>query len=91
MEKNLEQMRKEVDNIDTKISELLQERLNIITEVGRYKIINNIPILAATVEQHKLQRINSDLPEAYKRYIVKIFGFIFDVSKEYQEDLKHKK
>jgi len=91
MERNLEQMRKEVEVIDEQISKLLQERLDIITEVGRYKITNCIPISAATVEQHKLQKINSKIPEAYKRYIVKIFGFIFDVSKEYQEDLKHKK
>ena len=41
----LEQLRKQIDNLDFKILDLLSERMEIVREIGAYKKENNITIL----------------------------------------------
>ncbi len=40
----LEQYREQIDSIDTQLLELLSKRMNIVGEIGKYKIENNVTI-----------------------------------------------
>lgn len=42
--KNLENLRKQIDDIDQKIVSLLAKRMEIVKRVGKYKRENNLPI-----------------------------------------------
>lgn len=80
---NLEDYRKDIDNIDQKIVSLLDERLNTCKEIGKYKKENNLPVLDSKREEEKIKSIkdneltNSDL-------IAQIYEKIMEVSKKVQ-------
>ena len=41
----LTEMRREIDEIDDRILNLLSKRMSVAREIGRYKVANNIPVL----------------------------------------------
>ncbi|OGF21465.1 chorismate mutase [Candidatus Falkowbacteria bacterium RBG_13_39_14] len=41
---NLDELRKEIDNIDREIFLLLKKRFDVVKKVGEYKKKNNLPI-----------------------------------------------
>jgi chorismate mutase len=54
---NLDQLRKEIDEIDTRIIELLTKRMDVVKRVGVYKTARNIPPLDEKRWQEVLERI----------------------------------
>ena len=47
---NLDKHRKEIDKIDDNIIELLEQRFNLVVEIGQYKKENNLPVFDAKRE-----------------------------------------
>ncbi|CAN5173238.1 hypothetical protein BH09PAT2_BH09PAT2_00700 [soil metagenome] len=45
MNQNLDLLRKQIDQIDGMIINLLKQRMSIVSEVGQYKKRNNLPAL----------------------------------------------
>jgi len=54
---DLSQLRRRIDDLDRKIVELLNERANVVVDVGRVKQADGTPIYAPDREQAVLQRI----------------------------------
>ena len=52
--KTLEESRIEIDEIDNKIIELYEKRMQVVKDVVQYKIENNIPILDANRDSSKV-------------------------------------
>ena len=52
----LEESRIKIDEIDTKIIELFEERMTTVLEVIKYKIENNIPVLDSNREAAMLNK-----------------------------------
>ena len=44
---DLKELRQQIDEIDTKIIALYEQRMEIVKQVSIYKIANNIPVLDA--------------------------------------------
>ena len=42
---DLDDYRKKIDEIDQKMTELFEERMNVVMKVGEYKKANNLPVL----------------------------------------------
>jgi len=55
--KELDLLRKRIDEMDKQIVELLNERAKIVIEVGKTKLANNTPVYAPDREQAVLERI----------------------------------
>lgn len=87
--KELEKLREEIDEIDTKIIYLYEQRMNLIKDVTKYKIKNNIPTLVSSREKEMLDKnvtkINNKEFIKYYKYVLE--GFL-KASKMYQDDLK---
>ena len=40
----MKKLREQIDKIDAKILKLYEERLDVVSEIGTYKIENNLPV-----------------------------------------------
>ena len=86
--KTLEESRIEIDEIDNKIIELYEKRMQVVKNVVQYKIENNIPILDANRESSmlskNLKKINN---EEFKKYYEDVLKGYLKASKEMQQDI----
>lgn len=87
----LEQARNIIDGIDTKIIELFEKRMDIVKDVIKYKIENNIPILDTNREAIMLEKnLNKISKEEYKKYYKDVLEGYLKASKEMQKDILDK-
>ena len=54
--KDLSKARDEIDNIDTQIIKLFEQRMDIVKDVANYKIENNLPVLDSSRENMMLEK-----------------------------------
>lgn len=76
--------RKNIDEIDDKIIELLKIRFSIVEDVKKYKKDNNVAVLDKTRENEIIEKINL-LGNQYKNEIKKIYQTLLAVSKDLQK------
>lgn len=90
--KKLENCRVLIDNIDNLIIELYEKRMDVVKEVIKYKIENNIPITDSNRElsmlENNLKKIKN---EEYKKYYKDVLEGFLKASKRMQEDIIKKK
>lgn len=86
--KDLQQCRKEIDEIDQQIMQLFEQRMNISKSVVEYKIANHLEIFQPDREieviQKNINRLENPHLEDYARCFVQD---MMTVSKSYQSDL----
>lgn len=88
----LELARKKIDEIDTKIIELFEERMNAVLAVIKYKIENNIPILDANRELQILEKnLKLIKNEEFKKYYKSVLDGYLKASKDMQKDILENK
>ena len=86
----LEESRKLIDEIDTKIISLYEERMKIVEKVIKYKIENNISILDSSRESKMLENnLNKIKNDKYKKYYSDVLSGYLKASKAMQEDIKN--
>ena len=67
--RNLSKARDEIDNIDTQIIKLFEQRMDIVKDVANYKIENNLPVLDSSRENIMLEKnLKKITNEEYKKY-----------------------
>ncbi len=81
----LEQSRNRIDEIDSKIAELFNERINIVGDVARYKIENKLPVLNSSRERDIITRLTQGRDETTAQNIKSLYQTVFDISRSYQE------
>ena len=85
---DLDNLRYEINNIDSEILYLLKKRMNISVKVGKLKKENNITILDNTREKkvyQKLFHLNEQKGEKLEEEIIKnIWEIIMNYSKKLQ-------
>ncbi len=79
----LEDYRKNIDIIDTQIMVLLDERLEIVKEIGKFKSEHNIPVLDNSREKIIYEKINK-LELTNKQEIADIYREIMKITKGMQ-------
>ena len=91
MEK-LEICRYLIDSIDNQIIELYVKRMEIVKEITKFKIDNNLPILDQNREkimlEKNLEKIKND---EFKKYYKDVLEGFLKASKEMQMDIISKK
>lgn len=85
---DLSEIRKRIDEIDKKLVELIQERMQCASEVAEYKREKKMAVYDAKREEEKLSRI-ADMTEDHfmKRSLKEIFRQIMSISRKYQYQL----
>ena len=83
---NLENLRREIDEIDKKIVELFEERINIAVKIGEWKKSNKIEIFDSKREEKVIEKaIEALVNKEYKEKISELFHKLMDISKDIQK------
>lgn len=83
----LSELRKDINDIDSKIIKLFQKRMECSFGVAEYKIKNNMPVFQADREKEIIQRIKSCVPQELENSAEVFFTTLMDISKckQYQK------
>lgn len=84
--KDLEELRKNIDECDRQIVEALEERFSTVKDIIAYKRENNVPILQSSREDEIFKKVESyqDSRE-FLEEIKSIYIYILKKSKEIQK------
>ena len=84
MERELEELRREIDRIDRELVELFKARMQVCAEVAEYKRVRSLPVLAPDREQALLARVSELAGEELGGYAAEVYRSILSVSRAYQ-------
>lgn len=88
----LDDDRKKIDEIDKKITELFEERFNVVKDVIDYKIENHLPILNSGREQEITEKNTKRIQDEDIREYFKVwYEELLLLSKEYQKQIRDEK
>lgn len=80
----LEQIRNEINEIDTQMAQLFVRRMNAVLQVAEYKKENDMTVLDRSRERDVLARIAALVGEPYEAYSKILWNTLFDLSRSYQ-------
>lgn len=84
---DLEKSRAKIDEIDAKIMELFEMRMNTVLDVAEYKKENGLDIFHPDREKTVIDKnVNRIKDDNLKKYAEKFLISLMDISKEYQKD-----
>ena len=84
----LEKCRVEIDEVDRKIIELYEKRMNIVKKVTQYKIENSMPVLDSNRESKVLEKNLNLINELeFKKYYPSVLNGFLKASKDMQSEL----
>ena len=83
----LELLRKQIDDIDNKLCDLFEKRMEVAKLIGEYKRKHNLDVLDSSREEIVLNNAkkrvkNKDLEE----YYLLLVQYLMDLSKKYQKE-----
>lgn len=84
MEKNLEELRGEIDQIDAQMVKLFTQRMEAVRQVAQYKQERGLPVLAAARERVLLGKVAELAGEELADYAQSVYRTILSVSRAYQ-------
>ena len=86
MERELENLRNEINCVDDQLFDLLEQRFILSEDIGLYKKENNLPILDARREEEIINKIKKDYHESdHLDSLLKILDLILNESKNKQK------
>jgi len=80
----LEQLRGRIDEIDSQMVELFKDRMEIATDIAKYKKENKLPVLDKTRERELLNKIAEMSGEEFANYSLRLYSQILELSRTYQ-------
>lgn len=88
----LQELRKQLDEIDTQIVDLYQRRMDICGKVGEYKVSSGKKVFDRQREQEKLAAVTADVTNAfYKKGLTELFEQLMSMSRKLQYQLLTRK
>ena len=80
----LDEMRENIDAIDTDMVRLYTQRMEIAREIGRYKREKHLPVLDPERERTLLNRVEEEAGEAYGTGIRALYSLLLEQSRAEQ-------
>lgn len=85
---NLSECRNEIDKIDKELVKLFEKRMDVVINVAKYKIENNIPIFNGAREieviEKNISRLNN---KEYSKLTEEFFTNLMELSRSFQSDI----
>ena len=85
-ELNLENIRKDIDDIDSELTALFKKRMEKSLEVARFKRENNLPVFSDSREKEILHKVSQQIGEPFDGYARLLFNTIFDASRTFWQE-----
>ena len=82
----LEEIRKDIDKVDSQIADLFKERMALSLDIAKAKQEGNLPVVNASREKEILHRISNEVGEPLDGYARILFNTLFDQSRSYQNN-----
>ena len=86
----LEELRKQIDEIDAELIGLMQRRMDVAAGIAAYKRENGLPVLDASREADKLSDIRTRCRPELGPYVARLYEAVFAVSRDYQQAILDK-
>lgn len=83
---NLEQLRSEIDRLDSDILKAFEKRMELCRQVALYKIENDLPVFQEGREKIIIEKVRNNSPEYLKDSSAVLFTEIMDISKSIQQN-----
>ena len=88
---NLDELRKEIDLIDTKLVECFERRMKVVTKVAEYKRQMGLNTYDPDREKKVIEKNSAKLlDDELKPYFEDFMQHTMDISKKYQNDIRNK-
>ena len=87
----LEELRRQIDEIDAALIELMQRRMDVAAGIAAYKREKELPVLDASREADKLSDIRSRCRPELGTYVARLYEAVFAVSRDYQQEILGRK
>ena len=84
---DLTQCREKIDELDRQLVALFAERMELSRAIAEYKKENGLPVLDASREKEKLDRVAEQSPAELREYTRRLYALIFELSRDYQREL----
>ena len=85
----MERARGVIDEVDGKMAELFERRMDAVAAVAAYKREHGLQIFDPAREEQNIQTNTARISnEAYRSYYVRFLRFLMDLSKSYQQELQ---
>ena len=81
---DLQDYRKTIDEIDSRLIRLITERMDVVSSIAEYKKKNSLPVLDSGREKEKLLSVLEATPDDLKEYTPLFFSLLFELSRSYQ-------
>ncbi len=85
---NLEEIRKEISEINDEMLTLFVKRMELSAQVAAYKKANGLPTLDRKREEAILQKVADNTSDEFRQYALEFFRNIMDLGKQYQDTLR---
>jgi chorismate mutase len=84
----LENLRERIDTIDKELIALFEERMNVVNDIAKYKIKNNLPILNQNREDIVISKAKAIVKNKdYTDSAIDFIKDIMEISKKFQQKL----
>ena len=84
----LENLRERIDKIDKELIALFEERMNVVNDIAKYKIKNNLPILNQNREDIVISKVKAIVKNKdYTDSAIDFIKDIMEISKKFQQKL----
>ncbi len=83
----LNELRTRMDEINSEIVKLFVERMNISTDIAKYKLEHKLPVLDRERERKILANVAKQAGEPYEDYTQLLFRTLFELSRTYQNGI----
>ncbi|MBP3330563.1 MAG: chorismate mutase [Clostridia bacterium] len=80
----MEELRKKIDETDTELVRLFEERMKTAAEIADYKMQNNLPVFDAERERKVINKVTDKVDDEFKGYTKSLYNTLFDLSRSYQ-------
>ncbi|MBO5317036.1 MAG: chorismate mutase, partial [Oscillospiraceae bacterium] len=81
---DIQDLRKEIDQIDTDLVRLFVQRMNVAARVADYKKENGLPIYVPSREREILQDVAQKAGPEMGNYARVLYSMLFELSRSYQ-------
>ena len=82
---DIQELRKQIDEIDNGLINLFEKRMDIAAEVARYKQENNIPVYDPVREREILDKLSGKVTKGRESSITALYSLLFELSRAEQE------
>ena len=86
---NLVELRHEIDDIDTKLLELFERRMDVVANIAAAKRATGKPVFDPARERAVLADVRNTAREDMKSYATVLFSLLMEMSRSHQERILH--